>query len=283
MKYDLGTKADVLELNKKYNIKFSKKLGQNFLIDKNIINKIISSMDIKNKSIIEIGPGLGALTYQLVEEAKDVLSIEIDSYLVNALTDIFYEYKNLYIINQDVLKVNLKEETKKLSNNKYSVIGNLPYYITTPIIMNLLESELNLDEMVFMVQKEVAERMVAKPKSKDYGILTLILEYFCETEILFLVSENSFIPKPAVKSAVVKIKKKKEIEENIKKSYIRIVKAAFNQRRKTILNSLGSIIKREELIEIFKEINLDPKLRAEALTMYDYIRLAKNIERKNLF
>ena len=271
----------------KYNIKANKSLGQNFLINDEAINKIVESSNVESEDlIIEIGPGLGTLTNELLKKAGKVICIELDSKMVNILKDRFKLFNNFEIINQDVLKVDLNEliqkeiETKKIKKAK--IVANLPYYITTPIIMKLLEEKLNLESITVMIQKEVADRLIAVPGSKNTGAITYSVYYYAEAEAIMEVPKESFIPAPEVTSKVIKlnIRKAPPVEIENEKLMFKIIKNAFMQRRKTLLNSLtnSKIFKDKEYgIKVLENIGLDSNIRAENLKIEDYANLAKSI------
>ena len=272
---------------KKYNIKANKSLGQNFLINDNVVEKIIESSNItKNDLIIEIGPGLGTLTKGLLEQAGKVICIELDKRMINILEDRFSLYDNFELINQDVLKVNLHElikkekEIGKITNAK--IVANLPYYITTPIIMKLLEEELDLESITVMIQKEVADRLIAIPGEKNTGAITYSVFYYSETSKIMEVTKDSFIPQPDVTSEVIKlnIRKNKTIEVADKEIMFKIIKSAFMQRRKTLLNALVNakvFLNKEEGINILNELSLDINIRAEKLSIDDFANIANKI------
>lgn len=278
---------DTKFLMKKYNIKANKSLGQNFLINQNVVDTIVESSNInKEDLVIEIGPGLGTLTKFLVEKAGKVVCIELDSNMINILQDRFFLYKNFEVINQDVLKTDLKQliKNEKEKNNlkNAKVVANLPYYITTPIIMKLLEDELDLESITVMIQKEVADRLIAIPGSKETGAITYSIYYYSEAEGVMEVPKESFIPEPEVTSKVIKlnIRNKSIVNVENKAMMFKIIKCAFMQRRKTLLNALtnSKIFKsKEEGLEILKELNLDENARAERLTMENYADLANRI------
>ncbi len=268
---------------KKYNIKANKNLGQNFLISEDVVEKIVESADIKkDELIIEIGPGLGTLTKHLLEKSGKVICIEIDPKMIKILEDRFALYTNFEIINEDVLKVNLQEIIKK-EKRTCKIVANLPYYITTPIIMKLLENKLEIDSITVMIQKEVADRLIAKPGEKETGAITYSVYYYCNAEKILEVPNYSFIPEPEVTSEVIKLKLRKEIPikvKNIEKMF-KIIKNAFMQRRKTLINALVNtqIIKnKEEANEIFEKLNISTKVRAEELTLQQFADISDNIE-----
>lgn len=271
----------------KYGIKANKSLGQNFLINEEVVNNIVDCSQIsKEDLVIEIGPGLGTLTSSLLEKAGKVICIELDKKMIKILQDRFSLYKNFEVINQDVLKVDLKniikkeKETGKIKNAK--IVANLPYYITTPIIMKLLEERLDLQSITVMIQKEVAERLIATPGNKETGAITYSVYYYAESQKIMEVPNNSFIPEPEVTSEVIKlnIRDKAPIEVKSKGVMFKIIKAAFMQRRKTLLNALTNakvFVSKEEGTKIFEELNIDVNIRAEKLTLEDFAKITDKI------
>lgn len=267
---------------KKYNITANKRLGQNFLIDDNTIENIVKIADTsKQDLVIEIGPGLGTLTSKLLENAGKVIAIELDEKMINILEDRFKFYDNFVLLNEDVLKVNLQELISKnkqeLVNTK--IIANLPYYITTPIIMKLLENKLDIESITVMVQKEVADRITATPGDKLSGAITYSVDYYSEATSEIFVSKDSFIPSPEVDSEVIKLKIRKEPKVKVKneKLFFDIIKASFMQRRKTLLNGLINsklFDNKEEILEILDKMNLNPQIRGEKLTIEQFAELA---------
>lgn len=274
---------------KKYKITAAKSLGQNFLIDEEVVNKIVESAGItKEDMVIEIGPGLGTLTLPLLEKAKKVICIELDSKMIQILNDRFSMYDNIEIINEDVLKINLKKlilENKQINNIKnVKIVANLPYYITTPIVMKLLEEELDLESITIMIQKEVAKRLSSVPGDKETGAITYSVYYYSKPEEIMVVPNNSFIPEPEVESEVIKlnIRSKKQVNPNNKELFFKIIKVAFMQRRKTLLNSLvnGGIIQDKQTAkDILQELNLDENIRAEKLTIEDFEKISNVINK----
>lgn len=271
-------------LMKKYNLTANKKLGQNFLIDSEAINEIVASANLsKEDMVIEIGPGLGTLTSMLLEKAGKVIAIELDDRMVKILNDRFSLYNNFELINDDVLKVNLPELIEK--NGQYKnvkVVANLPYYITTPIIMKLLENRLKIDSITIMIQKEVAERIVANPGTKLSGAITYSVHYYAEPEEITIVPNTSFIPSPEVDSEVIKlnIRKNPPVELKDEKLFFSIVKASFMQRRKTLSNGLvngGIIENKAKAIELLKNIGLEENVRGEELTLEQFANLSNKI------
>ena len=276
---------------KKYGIKANKSLGQNFLINSEVVESIVNSSEIsEDDMVIEIGPGLGTLTKYLLEKAGKVLCIELDTRMIKILEDRFNVYENFEVINQDVLKVNLNEIIKenkkdgKIKNVK--VVANLPYYITTPIIMKLLEDKLDIKSITVMIQKEVADRLIEVPGGKDTGAITYSVYYYCESEKIMVVPNSSFIPEPEVTSEVIKMTLREEPAVKIEnpKVMFMIIKSAFMQRRKTLLNALTNtkvFLSKNEGLEILKKLNLDENVRAENLTIEDFANIAKSILEKS--
>ena len=275
---------------KKYNIKANKSLGQNFLISNEVVEEIIKSSNLSKKDmVIEIGPGLGTLTKYLLEEAGKVVCVELDKRMINILEDRFYEYENLEIINDDILKLDLDKiikENKKDNNIKnVKVVANLPYYITTPIIMKLLEEKLDIKSITVMIQKEVADRLIEVPGGKNTGAITYTVYYYCESEKRIEVPNNSFIPEPDVTSEVIKmnLRGKPAVEIENEKEMFKIIKNAFMQRRKTLLNSLTNtkVFKdKEQGLEILRKVGLDENIRAENLSLQDFANLSKVLDIK---
>lgn len=275
---------DTKYIMKKYNIKANKSLGQNFLINEEVVNSIVDSSNISNDDIlIEIGPGLGTLTQKLLEKANKVICVELDTRMIKILEDRFKLYNNLEIINKDILKVDLNSlisEQKEITGAKnVKVVANLPYYITTPIIMKLLENNLDIDSITVMIQKEVAERLIANPGKKDAGAITYTVYYYCTSEKILEVPNYSFIPEPEVTSEVIKLNIRKESPVSVenKEKMFKIIKNAFTQRRKTLLNALSNtkvFNNKDEGIKIFEKINLDINVRAEELTLQDFANLS---------
>ncbi len=269
---------------KKYHIKPNKSFGQNFLISEEVITAIVDSSDIsKEDLVIEIGPGLGTLTKYLSEKAGKVICIELDKKMMSILKDRFSLYQNIELLNEDILKVDLKQLIGKEKMKKVKIVANLPYYITTPIIMKLLEDELDLDSITVMIQKEVAERLIAIPGEKDTGAITYAVYYYAEANGVLEVPKESFIPEPEVTSKVIqlKIRKKPPVSVENKEILFRIIKCAFMQRRKTLLNALLNarvFQSKEEGIYVLKKLNLSIDIRPEKLTIEDYANITKIIK-----
>lgn len=275
---------------KKYNVSANKNLGQNFLIDQDVIDAIINASEISaDDLIIEIGPGLGTLTKFLIEKAGNVIAVELDKKMVQILNDRFINNDNFEIINEDILKIDLnkiikaKKEEKGLKSAK--IVANLPYYITTPIVMNLLENELDLESITIMIQKEVADRIASVPGSKLSGAITYSVHYYAIPEIKKVVPNTSFIPMPQVDSEVIKLKIRNEpavLVEN-KKLFFELIKASFMQRRKTLANALQNakiFNSKEEIKEILIKLNLDENIRGEKLSLQDFANLTNVIAGK---
>lgn len=279
----LGVFEETKFLMKKYNIRANKGLGQNFLIDENVVNTIIDKSEICNEDlVIEIGPGLGTLTQFLLEKARKVICIELDKKMIKILKERFSKSNNLEIINEDVLKLDLKqlidENLKNREIKKVKIVANLPYYITTPIITKVLESKLNLDSITVMVQKEVAQRLIETPGQKNTGAITYCIYYYCESKKIMEVPKESFIPSPKVTSEVIQLKIRKEPPVKVlgKAMMFKIIKCAFMQKRKTILNGLtnAKVFETKEQCEnILDKIGIDKQSRPENLTLQDFANI----------
>ena len=272
-------------LMKKYQISANKNLGQNFLIDENVIQNIIDSAQIsENDFVIEIGPGLGTLTSQLVEKAGKVIAIELDQKMVKILQERFSLYSNFQLLNEDVLKVDLKTLIEKENTQKcpVKIVANLPYYITTPIIMKLLEEKLPMQNITVMVQKEVADRLTAIPGEKNTGAITYCVYYYCEPKQMMLVPNTSFIPEPKVNSEVIQLNIRQNPPVQLKDEtvFFKIVKASFMQRRKTLLNGLtnAGIISKEKMREILNKMQLSETVRGEDLSIEQFAQIANELD-----
>lgn len=290
----MNTLRKTKEILRKYDIVANKRYGQNFLIDDNILNNIVESADInENTLVIEIGPGLGNLTEYLLEKSAYMVLIEIDKKMLQILEDRFTTKKDkFYLLNEDILKVDIDKlisEIEFKNNCKYEsikVVANLPYYITTPIIFQLLQSSTKIQDIIVMVQKEVADRMESKPNTKDYSILTLMVEYYSNANIQFIVPKDSFIPAPNVTSAVIKLCRKNDnlLNKKEEKVLFELIHKAFAKRRKKMLNSLYmenfQNLDKSELQPIFNELVLDENTRAEQLSLEEYVRITKFIVSK---
>lgn len=261
-----------------YGLRANKKLGQNFLINDQIINDIIEKSNITEEdTVLEIGPGLGSLTKALLNNAKRVIAVELDENMVNILKNRFNN-ENLEIINDDILKVDLNEIINKYG--KIKVVANLPYYITTPIVMKLLEEEYNIESITVMVQKEVGERLCAEPGSRDFGAVTVAVNYYSNAKIVIDVPKDNFLPIPEVDSCVIKLNvlDTPPVELKDKKKFFRLVKAAFSQRRKTINNSLASgEFSKEAVLKALDKLGIDAKLRAENLSIQDFANITNEL------
>lgn len=278
----------VKEIIDKYNFRFSKGLGQNFLIDGNIVRKICEEGEVsKEDDILEIGPGIGTLTEELSYKANKVVAVELDKSLFPILDETLAGCNNVEIVPGDILKIDLpKLFSEKFESENIKIVANLPYYITTPIIGRLLEEELDIDSILVMVQSEVAERMKASPGTKDYGSLSVFVQYYTDPEIVLSVPKTAFMPRPNVDSAVIKLKIRKEkIELKDRETFFKVVKAAFSQRRKTILNSLSSGLKTDKatIRAILEKADIDPKLRAENLTIEDFSKISAILPPFNIY
>ncbi|BCS82095.1 16S rRNA (adenine(1518)-N(6)/adenine(1519)-N(6))-dimethyltransferase RsmA [Anaerocellum diazotrophicum] len=271
------TKSELLNLLKKYGLSPNKKLGQNFLVDENVVRKIILFSQTEGKEVIEIGAGPGTLTVYLAKTAQKVVAVEIDKKILNVLKDVCQNLSNLQIVNSDFLELNVKNLT---NGNKVYVVGNLPYYVTSQILFKLFEERECIEKFTIMVQKEVAQRLLAKPGTKEYGNLTVAMNFYCEIEDYFYVSKNVFYPKPEVDSAVLRARFKIEKPNVDEKKFFKIVHACFSTRRKTILNALSNQldIAKDELKKIIHMAGLDENLRAEDLSLDDYVRLYQCFE-----
>lgn len=281
----LGIPANTIAVLQKYNFNFQKKFGQNFLIDTHVLDKIISAAGItKDDFVLEIGPGIGTMTQYLAEGAGEVTAVEIDRNLIPILEDTLSEYSNVTIINEDILKVDIAKLAEKKNQGKpIKVVANLPYYITTPIIMGLFESHVPIDSITVMVQKEVADRMQVGPGSKDYGALSLAVQYYAKPEIVAVVPPNCFMPRPKVGSAVIRLTRhqKPPVEVTDERLMFRLIRASFNQRRKTLANGLGNSsdipLTKEQIISSIQALGLPETVRGETLTLEQFATLSNHI------
>ena len=264
----------------KHNFKFKKRFGQNFITDPGILNKIVSSGDINSEDVVvEIGPGAGTLTKAIAEKAGQVIAIEIDKDLIPVLADNLADFDNIKVIEGDALKINLDQLVAEITGEQkpYKIVANLPYYITSPLVMHFLESEFKIQRIVIMVQKEVAQRFTGEPGTKNYGALTVSLNYYSKPKIAFFVSRNVFTPKPDVDSAVVDLEIRTEPPYQVNNINIlrKLIKAAFNQRRKTLTNALKVLnIEKTIIAQILEDAKIDPKRRGETLTLEEFVRVA---------
>jgi 16S rRNA (adenine1518-N6/adenine1519-N6)-dimethyltransferase len=279
---NLGNPKNTIEIIQKYEFMFQKKFGQNFLIDTHVLEKIISAAGItKDDCVLEIGPGIGTMTQYLAENAGHVVAVEIDRNLIPILKETLADYDNVTVINEDILRVDIKALAEEYNGGKpIKVVANLPYYITTPIIMGLFESGVPIDNITVMVQKEVADRMKEGPGSKDYGALSLAVQYYAEPEIVANVPPNCFIPRPNVGSAVIRLTRHKEMPVEVKDPALmfKIIRASFNQRRKTLQNGLGNAPElpytKEQIAAAIAEMGLTPTIRGEALSLAQFAQLS---------
>lgn len=278
----LSNPKKTIEIIQKYQFGFQKKFGQNFLIDDHVLTKIMDGANVtKDDFVLEIGPGIGTMTQYLAERARQVLAVEIDTKLLPILEETLAPYDNVEVLNNDILKVDMNEIANKYNNGKpIKVVANLPYYITTPIIMGLFESGVPIDNITVMVQKEVADRMQVGPGTKDYGALSLAVQYYAEPYIIANVPPNCFIPRPNVGSAVIRLTRHQEPPVQVKdeKLMFRIIRASFNQRRKTLQNGLNNAqdlsFSKEEIVRAIESIGLKATVRGEALTLEEFAKLS---------
>lgn len=282
----LGNPQNTIEVLQKYNFNFQKKFGQNFLIDEHVLDKIIRAAEItKDDYVLEIGPGIGTMTQYLACAAREVTAVEIDRALIPILEDTLKEYDNVSIINEDILKVDIAALAKEKNGGRpIKVVANLPYYITTPIIMGLFESHVPLESITVMVQKEVADRMQVGPGTKDYGALSLAVQYYAEPYIVANVPPNCFMPRPAVGSAVIRLTRhqKPPVEVMDEKLMFRLIRASFNQRRKTLANGLknsGELnLSKEVITAAIEKLRKGSSVRGETLDLEEFARLANIIK-----
>ena len=283
----LGNPKNTIEILQKYNFNFQKKFGQNFLIDTRVLEEIIDAAEItKDDFVLEIGPGIGTMTQYLCEAAREVVAVEIDTNLIPILKDTLSAYDNVEVLNQDILKVDIASLAKERNNDKpIKVVANLPYYITTPIIMGLFESRVPIDSITIMVQKEVADRMQEGPGSKEYGALSLAVQYYAKPEIVVNVPPSCFMPQPKVGSAVIRLTRHEQspVEVEDEKLMFQVIRASFNQRRKTLangLNNFGSFgLSKEEIQSCIEELGVPVNIRGEALSLEQFAELANIINR----
>ena len=274
MEYSPKKIKEIIELN---DFNFKKKFGQNFIIDENIIDSIINKSDIdKNTLVIEVGPGAGSLTYKLAENSKNVICYEIDTTLKDILANNLKKFDNVDIIYNDFLKQNIKEDIKRYDYDKLYVVANLPYYITTPILMKIIEDNIGVDKIVVMVQKEVGDRFKAKPNSKDYSSLSVYLNYYFDVKKVLDVSRNIFMPKPNVDSIVVEFSKKEKIHLKNEQLFFKLVRDSFKQKRKNLRNNLKEY-DLEKIANILNKYNFDLTARAEQLDINVFIDIANNL------
>ncbi len=285
---NLGNPKETIEILNKYHFIFQKKYGQNFLIDTHVLEKIIKAAEVtKEDLVVEIGPGIGTLTQYLCEAAREVVAVEIDKNLIPILEDTLSAYENVTILNEDILKVDLNKLVQERNGGRpIKIVANLPYYITTPIIMGLFEAHVPVANITVMVQKEVADRMQSGPGSKDYGALSLAVQYYAKPYIAANVPPNCFMPRPNVGSAVIRLTLHEENPVSIKDEDLlfKLIRASFNQRRKTLANGLNNNaeikLSKELITEAITELNLSPSIRGEALTLSDFAALSNIIYEK---
>lgn len=278
----LSNPTNTLAVINKHEFAFQKKFGQNFLIDEGIVNKIVREAGVtKDDFVLEIGPGIGTMTQLLCEQAGGVAAVEIDTNLIPILKETLAEYDNVTIINEDILKVDIKKLAEEKNGGKpIKVVANLPYYITTPIIMGLFESNVPIDSITVMVQKEVADRMQVGPGTKDYGALSLAVQYYSKPQVVINVPPECFIPRPNVGSAVIRLARYKEPPVKVKdeKLMFRLIRASFNQRRKTLANGLNNSpeinFSKEEITAAIESLHKGPSIRGEALTLSEFAALS---------
>ena len=284
----LGIPQNTIAVLQKYNFNFQKKFGQNFLIDTHVLEKIIESAQItKDDFVLEIGPGIGTMTQYLCESAREVAAVEIDKNLIPILADTFSEYDTVTVINEYILKVDINRLAAEKNNGiPIKVVANLPYYITTPIIMVLFESHVPIDSITIMVQKEVADRMQVGPGTKDYGALSLAVQYYAKPEIVANVPPNCFMPRPNVGSAVIRLTRHTEVPVQVEdeKLMFRLIRASFNQRRKTLVNGLNNSpeihLSKELIQESIEELGVPATIRGEALSLEQFAQLSNIIKSK---
>lgn len=282
----LGIPRNTIAILQKYNFNFQKKFGQNFLIDTHVLERIINSAQItKEDCVLEIGPGIGTMTQYLAEKAREVVAVEIDKMLIPILEDTLSEYDNVTVINDDILKVDIQQLVQEKNAGKpIKVVANLPYYITTPIVMGLFESHVPLQSITVMVQKEVAERMQVGPGTKDYGALSLAVQYYAKPEIVANVPPNCFIPRPKVGSAVIRltIHEQPPVQVEDEAFLFKVIRASFNQRRKTLVNSLVNAnelqISKEKILSVLEDMSQTPTVRGETFTLEQFAELSNRLK-----
>ena len=284
----LGNPARTVAVLEKHGFQFQKKYGQNFLIDTHILEKIIDAAEItKDDMVLEIGPGIGTMTQYLCEAAREVVAVEIDDNLIPVLEDTLSEYDNVTVLNQDILKVDIGRIAEEKNHGKpIKVVANLPYYITTPIIMGLFESHVPLESITVMVQKEVADRMQVGPGTKDYGALSLAVQYFSNPEVVCVVPPTCFIPQPKVASSVIRLTchKNPVVEVSDEAFMFKVIRASFNQRRKTLVNGLNNSptipVSKENIIKTIEELGYSPTIRGETLSLQEFATLSEALRQK---
>lgn len=289
---DIATPKRTKEILEKYNFKFKKSLGQNFLIDANVIREVLNKADITSETgVIEVGPGIGSLTEQLAKVAKKVVAFEIDERLIPVLQDTLSPYDNVTVIHKDVLEADIEETIESYLNDceEIVVVANLPYYITTPILMNFLERTTSISRYYTMMQKEVGERLSAKPGTKSYGSLSIAIDYYTEAKVIQNVPKTVFMPPPNVDSIIVELKTRQEksVDVEDEKTFFKLTRGAFVQRRKTIVNNYQALFvdgkkKKAEITEMIEDASIDPRRRGESLSIEEYKRIYDAYKESNL-
>lgn len=278
----LGIPQNTIEILQKYDFHFQKKYGQNFLIDTHVLEKIIAAAEVTSEDfVLEIGPGIGTMTQYLCENARQVAAVEVDQKLIPVLEETLSGYQNVAVINEDILKIDVNELAGKYNGGKpIKVVANLPYYITTPIIMGLFEAHVPLKSITVMVQKEVAERMQAVPGTKEYGALSLAVQYYAKAEVVANVPPNCFMPRPKVGSAVIRLTCHKDRPVTVRDEafLFRVIRASFNQKRKTLVNGLGNDaalgVAKEQAVQALEKMGLQPDVRGERLSLQEFAQLS---------
>ena len=282
---NLGNPQETIAVLQRYGFNFQKKYGQNFLIDTHVLDKIIGAAEIgKDDFVLEIGPGIGTMTQYLAEAAREVVAVEIDTKLIPILEDTLKEYDNVTVLNEDILKVDIRKIAEEKNGGKpIKVVANLPYYITTPIIMGLFESKVPIESITIMVQKEVADRMQTGPGSKDYGALSLAVQYYADAKVQLNVSASCFMPRPNVDSAVIKLTAHEKPVVDVDEALMfKVIRASFNQRRKTLVNGLKNSSEldytKEEIVQAIKAIGKEENIRGEKLTLEEFAALSNSLK-----
>lgn len=273
--YSPKTVREIMDL---YDFKFKKSLGQNFLIDKNFVDKIIDAAGIDGANVLEVGPGIGTITYEIAKTAKKVVAVEVDNTLIPILAENLSDFDNAKVIHEDILKVDLEKLVEEeFDGEPFKVVSNLPYYITTPIIEKLITSKLPCKDLTIMVQKEVADRMVADETNKDYSSLSVFVKFYSDASIVTNLPKSVFMPQPKIDSTILNLKLRVYDEDVDQKKLFNLVRAGFNKRRKTILNSLSDVTSKDDLKIAFEKLGLKENLRAENLSLDDFIKLANEL------
>jgi len=285
MSLDLTSPAQLTDLLQRHNFRIKKRFGQNFLVDRNILNKIVDSLELKEgDSVLEIGPGVGTLTQALAERGVRVVAVEVDRDLITILSELLADSQNVCLVNEDFLSLNLPEFlTEHFGEARVKVVGNLPYYITSPIIAELLQVRERLDRIVLMIQREVAERLRASPGTRDYGSMSVFVQFYCKFELVAYVSKNVFLPPPEVSSAIVRLLPlcRPPVEVPSEDLFFDVVHCAFGQRRKTLLNSLADCpeldLSKEQIARILHQAHVEPSRRAETLSLEEFASISRAI------